>query len=385
MWKMRNEAEFDLLTMASRSNYTSSFHLHRDYFDRSQITAMRTTEGDVFTRHLGGHYHCAGMSEATLRYKDSDWDLDFFTAHEVPVAISNNRRAGSAVLRTWIERLGEFLDGRTFDEIWIPLGVGSHSDHDLTRNAALQVILDRQPRSIIRLYEDVPYGAEFQEHTGRILQALEHAGARLTPWPQDVTEHFSKKLDLLTLFASQFKVGSIQSGVERSAGAQAGDRIVEHLWTVQRLPDALPRDEMWFGAPGVAETSAKLAEFSQGSTTARRVAIYAISAAGRWTEDFECLVKLFPKAAFVVYAGPRVCAEFKALRDPRVQLHCLSGGAGSWVMAALREVATGHRIIIAGDAVGNAKLLTMAWPLGRKVVVSDMDHLIQALGAHSRR
>ena len=153
MWKMRHEVEFHLLTMASRSNYTTAFHLHRDYFDRAEITAMRTAEGELFARHLGGHYHCADLAEATLRYADSNWDLDFFNAHEVPVAISNNRRAPRAILDSWIERLRSFLIGRHFDEIWIPLGAGTHADHDLARNASLEVILGDHPPGVVRLYE----------------------------------------------------------------------------------------------------------------------------------------------------------------------------------------------------------------------------------------
>jgi hypothetical protein len=103
MWKMRQEAEFYLVTMASRSNYSTAFHMHRDYFDRSDITAMRTIEGELFTQHLGGKYRCAGMSEATLRYDDSDWDLDFFDAHEVPIAIAvvmTGRPSASDSIRT---------------------------------------------------------------------------------------------------------------------------------------------------------------------------------------------------------------------------------------------------------------------------------------------
>src|SRR3954447_22828346 len=84
MWKMRNDLEFHLLTMASRSNYTSNFHLDRDYFDRSEITKMRALEGELFTMHLGGACHCAGMAEATLRYAVHDWDRDFFLEHKAP-------------------------------------------------------------------------------------------------------------------------------------------------------------------------------------------------------------------------------------------------------------------------------------------------------------
>ena len=380
MWKMRGEVEFHLLTMASRSNYTSAFHLHRNYFDRARITAMRTSEGELFAKHLGGHYHCADMAEATLRYDDSDWDLDFFKAHEVATAISNNRRAPRPVLDTWIERLREFLKDRSFDEIWVPLGAGTHSDHDLARNAALEVIVEDHPKAVIRLYEDVPYGAEFREHTDRILRELREAGATLTPWSQDVTAEFPAKLSLLSIFASQFKVPSIRPGVERSAGA--GVSTVERLWTLETPPHRVPQDEMWIGAPGVAKASADLRKFGRGSTTAERVAVFAISAAGRWADDLDLLRTIFPAAKFVIYAGPRVCAEYRAVEDARVDVRCLDGRSSSWVTPALREAITSHRIVIAGDALDKAKALTMLWPIGRKIVVSQMGDLIQALPAN---
>ena len=384
MWRMRNEVEFHLLTMASRSNYTTAFHMHRNYFNRRKITAMRMAEGDLFSRHLGGHYYCADLAEATLRYNDSDWDLDFFNAHEVPIAISNNRRAPRVILDTWVEHLRIFLGNRTFDEIWLPLGAGTHADHDLARNAALEVIADEHPRAVVRLYEDVPYGSQFQEHTERILEVLRQAGTTLTPWHQDVTTDFASKLSLLNIFASQFKVSSVQEGVERSARVPAADERIERLWTVEALPDHLPEDEMWIGAPGVSKTTGKLRKFRKNAGTARRLAIFAISAAGRWREDLQILSRLFPAAKFIVYAGPRVCAELLAVEDGRVDLRCLDGRSRSWLMAALREAVTGHRIIVAGDALKKADRLMMLWPTGRKIACAELDHLIQALAIDER-
>lgn len=383
MWKMRHSTEFHVLTMASRSNYTTAFHMHRDYFNRSQITKMRTSEGEIFAQHLGGHYHCAGLPEATLRYSDSDWNLEFFSAHEVATAISNNRRAAAGVLWAWVERLREFLKGRSFDEIWLPLGAGTHSDHDLARNAALRVLLEDRPHAIVRLYEDVPYGAEFQEHTNRILRTLEKAGATLVPWWQNVAPEFASKLSMLGIFASQFKVGSIRAGVERSASQAAGAEQVERLWTVESLPKEVPEDELWIGAPEVAQTSAKLPKFGERASTERRLAIFAISPSGRWAEDVAVLTKLFPSAKLVVYAGPRVCAEFRAVEDHRVEVHCVDGRASSWIKAALREVATGHRLVIAGDASMKAKALGIVWPVGRNLVCSSMDHVIQGLAGNT--
>jgi len=385
MWKMRHEAEFHVLTLASRSNYTSAFQLHRDYFDRSKITAMRAAEGRLFVQHLGGHYHCGGMAEATLRYSDSDWNLGFFDDHQVAVANFNNRRSTPAVLHAWARQLGDFLSGAAFDEIWIPLGAGTHSDHDLARNAALQVLMESRPDAVIRLYEDVPYGGEFPEHSERILRNLKEAGAIVTPWSQDVTDNFSKKLSLLTIFASQFKVAAIRTGVERSAGAESGTERVEHLWTVEALPRELDRDRIWFGAPDIVGTDRQLPKFRRGAEAARRVAVFAINAAGGWASDLNRLRKLFPLAKFVVYAGPKAIAEFEALENPDVRVRPVSGGAASWIWAALREIPTSHRILIAGDAVGKARRLTRLWPSGRSIIISQMDHLAQALASDEGR
>lgn len=379
MWKMRDRVEFHLLTMASRSNYTTAFHLHRDYFNRGRISAMRATEGELFSRHLAGHYYCAGLPEATLRYNDRDWDLNFFKAHEVSSAIFNNRRAPAEILDAWTTALREFLNGRTFDEIWLPLGAGTHSDHDLARNAGLRVLLEERPDAIIRLYEDVPYGGQFPEHTNRILRALTDAGATLTPWHQKVTEEFAAKLLLLNIFASQFKVNSIEGGVERSAADGIESEKLEHLWTLEALPRKLAEDEMWVGAADVAKTRAETRAFLKGATTEQRVALFAISASGRWRDDLAHLKDVFPAARFVVYAGPRVCAEFQEVEDPRVDVKCLDGRSGSWLKAALREVKSGHRIVIAADALPKAKALRMMWPAGRTIVCSAMDHFIQAL------
>jgi LmbE family N-acetylglucosaminyl deacetylase len=377
MWKMRREVEFHLLTLASRSNYTSAFQLHRDNFDRSKITAMRAAEGRLFAQHVGGQYHCAGMAEATLRYSDSDWDLDFFNDHEVAVANFNNRRSTPSVLHAWVERLRDFLSAAGFDEIWIPFGAGTHSDHDLARNAALQVLMEARPQAVFRLYEDVPYGGEFPGHSERILRQLRNAGAVLTPWDQDVTDAFSRKLSLLTIFASQFKVAAIRAGVERSAGPEA-ERI-ERLWTMDVLPREIDRDRIWFGAPDIEQAASELPRFRNGAEAARRVAVFAINAAGGWPSDLVRLRELFPRATFIVYAGPRAIAEFNAVETPLVRVRPVTGASAAWIRAALREIGTSHRILIAGQAVGKARGLARLWFSGRSIIVSQMDHLTQAL------
>ena len=161
----------------------------------------------------------------------------------------------------------------------------------------------------MRLYEDVPYGTEFQEHTDGILNVLRGAGATLTPWFQTVAAEYPTKLALLSVFASQFKAPSIEPGVKRSAHLGSPTGPIERLWTLKSLPDHLPEDELWVGAADVERASAALSRFRQGAGVELRLAVFAIGAAGRWSEDLKLLSDTFPAAKFVVYAGPRVCAE----------------------------------------------------------------------------
>jgi hypothetical protein len=336
---------------------------------------MRAAEGELFVSHMGGTYTCAGLSEATLRYDDSDWSLAFFEENEVAIANSNNRRPEGAVLDQWVAWLMAFISNRPFDEIWIPLGAGTHSDHDLARNAALIALMRLKPKATVRIYQDVPYGSEYKEHVERILGKLLENGARLTPWFQDVGDAFDTKLSLLSIFASQFKVSAVQGGVERSAG---GDRT-EHLWAVDLLPLEVPSRDIWIGAPEAAAAAARIPNFLSGASHAGRLAIFAFNASGRWANDLKLFETKFPKARFVIYAGPKVIAEFEAVSHPRTEVRRLDGRRSSWVKAALRESATGHRVIIAGDAIEKARSMSRIWPFGRNMIVAAMDHLSQAL------
>ena len=228
---------------------------------------MRANEGELFVRHVGGHYYCAGLPEATLRYSDSDWNLPFRPS-EVATAISNNRRAPPSVLDTWETYLCQLLCPKI---ALVRFGCRSEQAPTqtmiLARNAGLRAIKRLRPDASVRLYEDVPYGAEFPEHTQRIVSELEHAGAVLNFAPEDVSDEFERKLQLLGLFASQFKVSAIQSGVEekRSARRKSGqDRTV--LEKVRRQPTTVPEHKIWINASRAEEIRAQLqVSFTSGA------------------------------------------------------------------------------------------------------------------------
>lgn len=378
MWKLRERCDFHLLTLASETNYTSDFHLRRGFLDRARVTAMRRIENEIFVAHLGGSHASAGLNEATLRYRNGDWSLDFLRDHRVAVSASNNRRVEPEVLAQWCDLLRRRFGAHDLDEIWIPLGAGTHGDHDLTRDAALAVIREQPPTATVRLYEDVPYGSDFPEHTRRLLELFETGGSPLEPWIQDITAEYEKKLALLSIYASQFKVDRVSEGVERSA--RDGERRVERLWTMRTPPPASTHRDLWIGAPAVAALMPCVRRFRERAATIGTVSIFAINAAGRWPSDLARLKEAFPRARFMVYAGPTTRAEFDAARDDRVRVRAVSGTPTSWLVAALREFFARRRVIIAGAAMRKAEFLRRLWPYGESLVVAEMDTLYQALG-----
>lgn len=373
---MRFDVEFHILTMASRSNYTSAFHMNRPYFSRAEISRLRREEGELFALHLSGIYHAADLNEATLRYEDTDWDSAFFASCKVAVSAFNNRRADDSELTRWSDRFQEFLQTRKFDEIWVPLGAGNHSDHDLARNAALEVLIKRKAGQVVRVYSDVPYSTEHPEHAQRIRSALRDAGAELTPCFQDISAEFGAKLSLLTIFASQFKVPALAARIEESA--REGEALREHLWTVTKLPEYIDRVRMWLAFPEIEAVRAELGRQLRTTRDPKRVAVFAITASGDWTDDIAKLECLFPNSVVRVYAAPTAAAELSRAQLSGAQVKILNGSVFDWLRAAIRELGATHRIVITGRSLLKAKALRLLWPFGHTLLASHFDHMNQA-------
>src|SRR5438128_5692134 len=220
MWLRRNELEFTLVTVASRSNFTSYFLSDRDFLKVEEVTGIRNAEGAAFVRQLGGSHRALGENEATLRYRDEDWSLQFLRSHRVSVSAFNNRQALEPDLTRWkaaLRPVFEQLDGA---ELWLPLGIGNHSDHELARNASLSLLAedsDLARTSVVRLYQDVPYDWKYIHHLGRVLRELTNAGAIVVPDHVRIDGAYQRKLELLSVYASQFKVPAIEHGVDASS------------------------------------------------------------------------------------------------------------------------------------------------------------------------
>ena len=390
MWLRRNELEFDLVTVASRSNFTSYFLSDRDFLKVEEVTAIRNAEGAALIRQLGGSHRALGENEATLRYRDEDWSLQFLRSHRVSVSAFNNRQALESDLARWkaaLRPVFEQLDGA---ELWLPLGIGNHSDHELARNASLSLLAedpDLARTSVVRLYQDVPYDSTHIDHLGRVLRELTNAGAIALPEHVSIKEAYQRKLELLSVYASQFKVPAIEHGVDASSrvGAHGQERL-EHLYRLERPPGRLSPLRMTLDAPQVQAVLPDVRRWLKRHARAPLIRILAILPPGRWHEDVRLLAALFPAATFELYAPPAAAAEADEVHFPRVEVHHVPAGAGAWARTALRLALRrpSPTLILSGPRYLEARLFGLLWPLSDTIVVRAMDHFMLALNEARR-
>jgi len=393
MWLRRNEIEFTLVTLGSRSNYTSYWFLERDFFDVDQITALRNAEAVAFMRQLGGKHRALGFREATLRYNETNWSLDFFQKHKVAVAAFTNHRYIDAELDVLKKAVKEVLRGDA-EEIWIPLGIGTHVDHELTRNACLSVLIEDAELAkdcTIRLFQDVPYDSNFSNHTMAVINGLKHSGANIVAEPQPIDSVFEQKLNLLSIYASQFKVSALQKEIKASSRLDAGATgMVEHFWHLEMRPTTLDALSLYIDKEVVEQTALKLSRWVRLHIGAKQIRVLVLMPAGRWAEDFQFLMEAFPHACFDVYVSPSAAAETTQFHSPRIRVLHVDAGGKAWSLLAMRLALSrpAPTAFIAGSVrLREANLLAKLWPMSDSVVTSTMDHFVlalrQAVGAKS--
>ena len=385
MWLRRNEIEFILVTIASRSNFTSYWFLERDFFDVEQITALRNAEATTLMRLLGGKHIALGYQDAPLRYNDANWSLDYFRKHHIAVAAFDNHRSTDIELDIWKEAIKKVLHDNFVDEIWMPLGIGTHTDHELARNACLSALVKEaqlMKNCVIKLFQDVPYDSNFRAHTAVVINELKRSGALLVPEPQAIETVFEQKLKLLTIYASQFKVPFLQKEVEASSRLDTGSfEMVEHFWRLDRCPTIVDTLSLYIDKEVVEQIAAKLSSWRQHRQKVKRIRLLMVMPAGRWDEDIQFLLTAFPHASFDVYVSPPVSIEIAQFQSPRIRMYLVTGKKG-WLWLALQlalSYPTLTAFISAPTRLWEAKLLTKLWFFSHTVVVPTMDHFVLAL------
>jgi len=385
MWIRRHECEFLVVTIASRSNFTSYYDLDKEFFEVDKVSSLRNAEAAVFVRLLGAQHRALDQLDAVLRYHGGDWSLDWYRRHRSSISAFVAHHSGEEELRAWTAAVRAVLSDIRADEVWIPLG-SPHTDHQLARSACLTALLEDASlvgHSAVRLYQEVPYAARYPTFTASVVDTLTRLGASLIPEAVPITAVFADKLRLVSLYRSQFELGTIRADVEASARMAAGDSgMAELFWRLERLPKTLEPLSLCADERVVHHTAQQLSRWVRRHRQANGMRILLLFPAGRWAEDMEFLFRTFPAAHFDVYVSPSTAAEVADFTSPRIRAHPIGAGRMAWVRLAFglsltRPMPT---LFLAGERrLREARGLAALWPMSDPVVLPTMDHLVLSL------
>lgn len=387
MLQRRGECEFYIITIATQSVATSYRGLNREFFDIKTVSDIRKAESALVARMLWGRHVGLELVDATLRYNPQNWTLEWFRRHQDAIWVCLEHFAGQKELDQWTSTLARAIADLQPEEIWMPLGVGVHVDHHLTRHACLNILLANPKlveQSACHFFQDVPYAQNDPTHTAALVSAIEGTGATLEEERVDITAVMPEKRQLLSVYASQWKTKIIQARVEHCAEAVSGlpGRYGE-IW--YRLGTAPTRNiDMLETSPAkeaVQRVTQALPPWLRRNRNAPVIGFLLAVPTGRWAEDLQYLLDVFPHARFEVYIRTKFAGETELFASPRISIRLLHNSWG-WIFDAVRIVVGRRRplVIIPGrqrEKLGQslARLSLFSTPL----VAPAMSDLVQAL------
>ncbi|MGO9340663.1 MAG: PIG-L deacetylase family protein [Terracidiphilus sp.] len=388
MLQRRAECEFLLVTVATRSVATSYRGRNRDFFDIQTISNLRKAESEIVARMVWGRHIPLGLVEATLRYNPQNWTLDWFQRHEQAVYAYLEHAAGQGELELWTSTIAKAIEDFEPEEIWMPLGIGVHVDHQLTRHACLN-ILRTNPKlveqRVCRFFQDVPYAANFPHHTAIVVEAMRGAGVKLEEERMDVSDVKQEKIRLLAIYLSQWKTEAILARVEMCSNALGGP------------PGS--SNELWYrvaGAPAenieMIDTSAMkepiyrvardVAPWLRRNRNAPKIGILLAAPMGRWADDLKYLLDCFPNAQFEVHTQTKFAGHAEMFVSPRVEVR-LGGDRWRWIVGDALATILGRRlplVIVTGrQREKHGRWLARFGLLSDPVVAATMSDFVQAL------
>jgi LmbE family N-acetylglucosaminyl deacetylase len=183
-----------------------------DSKSHKEITALNRKEEKLALSAAGCASVCLEYKEVLLRGY-SEWNA-------VP-------GKSDSILQNQLEReLLEKIPSRS--EVYIPLAIGGHTDHVLTRNAALK-LSERLRKKLcsIYLYEDLPY-AWYEDVVSHALRLP----VQDKPILMDIHRVIESKIKLIANYKTQIGPDEINK-VNGYARSIIENRIMERLWQLK--------------------------------------------------------------------------------------------------------------------------------------------------------
>ena len=385
MWGARNDCEFTVATVAGRSNFTTYYFLDRDFFDVDRVSALRQAESALALRLLGGRHVALDQPEALLRFQPGNWTLDWCRGHRKQVDVFNMHASTEAEIESWTAAVAALIDSTEAEEIWLPLGVGSHTDHELARNACLRALhrITPQRHRTLYFYQEVPYSIQFPRHTAMIVDAIAQAGGRLEPRPSDISESFADKLQLVSIFGSQFKPSYMHPRVEAAArlASPSGNGLYEMRFQMTTVPGPLDPVDVYSGRDEVERVQRQLTSWYQRHRDAHRIRILSPVPVSRWQEDLTFLLEVFAAATLEVHVSAEYADETRRFESPRLDVRRVAGPKGAWLkrLAAITTRPLPTILLTGARRRAFAPLATRLLVGCDALAAATMNHLVLAL------
>ena len=388
MLQRRAECEFLLVTVATQSVATSYRGIDRDFFDVQTISNLRKAESEIVARLVWGRHIPLDLVEATLRYYPHKWTLDWFRRHEQAVWAYLEHGAGQGELELWTSAIAKAIDDFQPEEIWMPLGIGVHVDHQLTRHACFN-ILRTNPKlveqCVCRFFQDVPYAANFPDHTAALVETLRGTGLKLEEERMDVTDVKQEKMHLLSVYLSQWKTEVIKVRVEACSKALGGPPDSSNeLW--YRVAAAPTEDSDMIDTSAMKESIYRVARdvapWLRRNRNAGKIGILLAAPMGRWADDLQYLLDYFPKTQFEVHMQTKFAGHAEMFASPRVVVR-LGGDRWRWMLGDALMTILGRRlplVLVTGrEREKHGRWLARFGLVSDTVVAATMSDFVQAL------
>lgn len=340
----RGRCRITILSVVKWSIFTSYLTSGRDYLNLQEITEIRGKESVLAARLLGAEHRCLDWQDAPLRFWPAErWSSATATRFSrEPQLFANmfpDAKNVARLARQLIECMAELVP----DELWIPMGLGNHTDHRTTRTACLRMLSEASGRFAgipVSLYEDIPY-AGTRGHADQIRAALARTGTRLVRATEDISDVFEEKVRVVSVYASQFKTSYIEPGIRRLAEAEGGGagKLAETYHQLEgevHVPDEVHLSRE---CGGLLRLQRKIGRLLKGRMNPQRVIAIALPSGslGGWKKAANSLATAFPNADFVAYAPDEMAWQVEQRCNGQWRLELVRGGWKSWSKVLLRE------------------------------------------------
>lgn len=184
--------------------------------DPQKITLINNQEEGLAVKKAGAQLEFLKIKEALLRGY-SHWNN--------PVNYQKDRKLKEQITLRLVENL------KTIKEVYFPLAIGNHVDHQFIFDIFLELAKDSCLKNkTVFLFEDLPYAifAGLKQRIERVKKIV-----RIEQVLIDITSAIDKKCSLLSIYKSQLTPRDIQDVRKYAQSIGSTGKYYERIWQVK--------------------------------------------------------------------------------------------------------------------------------------------------------